>query len=99
MISASCLPLSLGIGPVAGGLSTVKGVKYCLEHYRAQTVYTILGMLVGSLYSIIAGPETLTPRQPMLSFSNFNWLFFLIGAILIAAMQLLKLRREKAIKQ
>ena len=31
----------------------------CLERYRSQTIYTIIGLMTGSLYAITMGPTTL----------------------------------------
>ena len=86
------------LGMLAGALGVVKGIKWLLSHRRAQTIYAILGMMLGSIYSIIVGPSTLDPPQANIDFSNFNWLFFFIGAAIIAAFEGLKLlfARKKA---
>ena len=48
-----------GIGIVIGALLVVKGIKKMLEKFRSQTVYFIIGLMLGSIYSIAMGPTTL----------------------------------------
>lgn len=38
---------------IAGALNVVKGIKVCLDKHRSKTMYTILGLMVGSLYAIV----------------------------------------------
>lgn len=47
-----------GVGVIAGALSVVKGIKVCLDKHRPKTMYTILGLMAGSLYAIVMGPTT-----------------------------------------
>lgn len=90
-----------GIGVVIGALIVVKGIKKMLEKYRSQTVYLIIGLMIGSIYSIAMGPTTLKNDQgvlrnlKMLSFDNFSWLFFVIGGIVIFGLQALKYLMEE----
>lgn len=84
-----------GIGVVTGALLVVKLIKYVLEHYRSQTVYFIIGMMVASIYSIAQGAKTLdTPKAP-LSFGTFSIIFFIIGGIIIFGLQFMKSVSEK----
>lgn len=53
-----CL-MFFGCGVLAGAVTVVKVIKACLEKFRSQTVYLILGMMIGSLYAIGMGPTTL----------------------------------------
>lgn len=53
-------------GVLAGAVTVVKGIKVCLEKFRPQAIYLILGMMVGSFYAIIQGPTTLEiPKAAM----------------------------------
>lgn len=61
-----------GCGVLAGAATVVKGIKVCLEKFRPQTVYLILGMMIGSLYAIKMGPTTLETVQPALGFANLT---------------------------
>lgn len=91
----SCLPslMFFGSGVLAGAATVVKAIKACLEKFRPQTVYLILGMMIGSLYAIGMGPTTLeTPRDP-LNAGNFSPIPAVIGALLVFGMQIIKERR------
>ena len=79
-----------GLGILTGVASVVRGIKWALDKHRAIMVFLILGMMIGSFYAIIMGPQTLeVPREP-LSFDTFQILWFLIGAIVIFGLQVLK---------
>ncbi len=79
-----------GLGIITGVLLIIKLIKKALEKYRSQTIYTILGLMIGSLYAIIMGPTTLNiPKEPM-SFDTFNIIFFIIGVVVIVGLQLLQ---------
>lgn len=84
-----------GLGVIAGIFVTIRGVKYLLEQYRSQTIYMILGLMIGSLYAVFMGPKSLEiPKEPM-NFSSFSFIFFIIGGGLIIALQQLKLYFDK----
>ena len=84
-----------GLGVIAGIFVTVRGVKYLLKNYRSQTIYMILGLMIGSLYSVFMGPKSLeVPKEPM-NFSSFSFIFFLIGGALILGLQQLKVYFDK----
>lgn len=84
-----------GLGVIAGILSIIKLLKKALEKYRSQTVYTIIGLMLGSIYSIITGPTTLDNPVDALNFSNFSILFFIIGGVFVWGLQKLKTLNEK----
>ena len=84
-----------GLGVLTGIVSIIKIIKICLAKHRSQTIYMILGLMIGSLYAITQGPTTLdVPQQPM-SFSTFHIGFFILGAVILAGLELLKTRLEK----
>lgn len=84
-----------GLGVITGIFVTIRGVKYLLENYRSQTIYMILGLMIGSLYAVFMGPKSLEiPKEPM-NFSSFSFVFFIIGGALIIALQQLKLYFDK----
>lgn len=74
-------------GIVCGIIAVVRLVRYCLERFRAQTVFAIIGMMIGSLYAITQGPLTLDIPQPPLSLDTFSLLFFLIGGVIVVGLQ------------
>ena len=79
-----------GLGVITGIFVTIRGVKYVLENYRSQTIYMILGLMIGSLYAVIMGPTSLKVPQESMNLSTFSILFFLIGGFLIISLQKLK---------
>lgn len=88
----SYLPILIvfGLGIVSGILLFIRLIRNCLEKYRSQTIYGIIGMMIGSIYSIIQGPTTLSEPQSAMSFSTFNILFFIIGILILVALQVLR---------
>lgn len=79
-----------GLGVITGIFVTIRGVKYVLENYRSQTIYMILGLMIGSLYAVIMGPTSLKVPQESMNLHTFSILFFLIGGFLIISLQKLK---------
>lgn len=86
-----CL-MFFGCGVLAGAVTVVKAIKVCLERFRPQTVYLILGMMIGSFYAIVMGPTTLETPQTALSFGNFHVLAAFVGVVLVLGMQMIKER-------
>ncbi len=83
-----------GLGILFGALVSVKAIQKCLEKFRAQTVMLIIGMLIGSLYAIVAGPTTVAVSNEIINTSNFSILFFIIGIALIALLEFTKYQFE-----
>ena len=79
-----------GLGIIFGIMVFAKVARKCLEKHRSETVYAILGLMLGSIYSIFIGPTTLTEPQPIMNFSSFNILFFIIGGVIIIGLESLK---------
>ena len=79
-----------GFGVLAGITLIIKLVKKALDKYRTQTIYTVIGLMIGSLYAIVRGPTTLKVPQEAMNFGTFNILFFIIGAAVIGAMEFAK---------
>lgn len=88
----SYLPILMifGLGIITGIVFFVKLIRKCLEKYRGQTIYLIIGMMIGSIYSIINGPTTLSDPQSPLSFKTFNLVFFALGILFLVCLQWLK---------
>lgn len=83
------------IGVLTGIVFFVGLIKKCLNKYRSQTIYTIIGMMLGSLYAIVVGPKTLDSPLPSMTFHTFNLIAFILGAVVILGLQLLKNIMEK----
>lgn len=90
-----------GVGIIIGILMVVKLIKKLLDSFRSQTVYFIIGMMIGSFYSIAMGPTTLKSSEgvnkglKMLTWDSFSIWFFLIGGVIILGLQYLKYIMEK----
>lgn len=84
-----CL-IFFGCGVLAGAVTVVKIIKICLEKFRTQTVYMILGMMLGSFYAIVMGPTTLEVPQKALSLGEFSIIAAVVGVVLVLGMQMIK---------
>ena len=79
-----------GLGVIAGIFLVIRLVKRALEKYRSQTIYTIIGLMIGSIYAIIMGPTSLsTPKSP-LSFATFSVIAFIVGGVVVFLMEYIK---------
>ena len=87
--------LIFGLGIITGIISVIKLIKMCLKKFRSQTIYAIIGLMIGSLYSITLGPTTLDVPQAPMNIHTFNILFFAIGGLIIFGLQKLKMVSEK----
>lgn len=88
----SVLPILIvfGLGMIFGIVCFVKLIRKCLSKYRSQTIYAILGMMIGSIYAIILGPTTLDVPLEMLTFKTFDIVFFIIGCVVIISLEFIK---------
>ena len=84
------------LGILTGILTSVKGIRFCLERFRSQTVYFIVGLMLGSLFAIVKGPETLEVPKAALNIiklggeNGLNLIAFIIGIALIVGLELTK---------
>ena len=92
MFNFSYLPgvLIFGVGVMLGVLVTVRVVRSLLRKYRSQTIYCIIGLMVGSIYAVIMGPESLEVPKPPMSIHTFSVVFFVIGCVLVPGLEVLK---------
>lgn len=88
----SYLPVLIlfALGCLTGIASVIKLIRKCLEKFKSQTMYTILGLMLGSICPIILGPTTLEVPQAAMSFGTFSIIFFIIGGAVIFGLQKLK---------
>lgn len=86
-----------GLGVIAGILSIIKALKKALEKFRTQTIYLIIGLMLGSLYAILMGPTTLDNPVDPININNFSILFFIIGGLVVLGLQKIKVINEKNI--
>ena len=78
------------IGIIVGILITLRIVRYLLRTYRAQTIYCIIGLMIGSIYAVIMGPTALELPKEAMSISTFNIIFFAIGGVLVPSLEKLR---------
>lgn len=90
-----CL-MFFGFGVLTGAATVVKGIKVCLEKFRTQSVYGILGMMIGSFYAILQGPTTLEVPKAAINLSNFQPIACIAGVALVLGMQKMKERSENS---
>ncbi len=79
-----------GLGMIFGILYFTKLLRKCLEKRRSATIYAVLGMMLASLYSIVMGPTTLDNPLPYLTFKEFSIFYFILGGLIIFALEGLK---------
>lgn len=79
-----------GVGIIAGIILVIRLIKIALKKFRSQTMYCILGLMIGSLYAIVMGPTTLAVPQAPMTISTFSIIFFIIGGIIIIGLEKIK---------
>lgn len=89
-----------GLGVLTGIVLVIRLIKIALKKYRSQTIYMIIGLMIGSIYAIIMGPTTLSSNTMPLSLNNFNIICFIIGGIIIVGLEKLKsILKKKEMKE
>lgn len=89
-MSAAPTVLAFVLGVCTGVALIIRLLRYLMEHYRAQMIFLIIGLMLGSLYSVAQGPTTLDEPLPAMTLSTFSPLFFVIGGAVILGLQALK---------
>lgn len=79
-----------GLGVLTGAVLIIRVVRWCLEKHRSKTIYTIVGLMMGSIYAIILGPTSLEEAQSPLSWETFDILYFTLGGIIICVLEILR---------
>ncbi|MFV0424988.1 MAG: DUF368 domain-containing protein [Bacilli bacterium] len=89
--------LIFGLGILFGLKFTSKIISKALHSYRSKVVYLIIGLMLGSIYSLIIGPTTLVNEATninlgleKLSFNSFSIIFFIVGVAIIYGLDKLK---------
>lgn len=84
-----------GLGILTGVVTIIKLIKKAIEKFRSQTMYFILGLMIGSVYPVIMGATTLKVPQPAMNIHTFSIIFFIIGGAIIFGLQKFKDVLEK----
>lgn len=79
-----------GLGILTGIITVVRLIKWALDKHRPVMIFLIIGMMLGSFYAIIMGPQTLSTPKPPLSLDTFHILWFIIGGAVIFGLQFMK---------
>ena len=87
--------MALGLGVIAGAALSIRAIRAALQKHRAAMIWFILGLMLGSLYAIVMGPASLQMPQPPLDAAAFRPLAFLLGAGLLAGLELLRRRMKR----
>ena len=99
---------ALALGIIAGIILVIKFVDKALKSYRPQSMYTIIGLMIGSLYAICQGPSTLestdgSALEPLSLTMVMNEPFlivpFVAGGAVLAILEFLRYIMEKKEKQ
>lgn len=90
--------IPMGIGIVLGVFLIIRLLKAALEKHRGAMIYFIIGMMIGSLYAIVRGPESLDEPRPAMTLGTFSIIGFLFGALIIVGLQFFKSKSEKVKK-
>lgn len=85
----------LAAGMAAGMFFAARGISLLLEKFRAQMIFLVAGLVLGSLYAIAFGPASLKIPRPPLSAATFSVPAFLSGIAILAALELVKARGRK----
>ena len=86
---------ALGLGVLTGIGLSIRAIRSALQNHRSAMVWLVLGLMLGSLYAIANGPASLDTPLPPLSFTNFQIPAFLLGIVLLFALEGLKKTMEK----
>lgn len=88
---ALLLPCGLfAVGALLGLAFMAKVVERALERFRSQTVFLLVGLMLGSLYAVALGPASLEVPLPAMGPDTFSILGFLGGGVIIGALELLR---------
>ncbi len=90
------LCIAFGLGVLLGIAYFSRLAKYLFKHYRNITIFFIVGLLIGSLYSISLGPTSLADHAgnslnlATLNFDNVNYFYLLAGVAVIVILEVVK---------
>lgn len=78
------------LGVCCGVVLVIRTLRRLMRDYRSQMIFLIIGLMLGSLYSVVMGPTTLEVPREAITPETFNILFFIIGGAVILGLQALK---------
>ena len=99
---------ALALGIITGVIVIIKAVNRALKKYRTQSMYSIIGLMIGSLYAITQGPTTLEnadgTQLEALSITHIAndpilIVRFFAGGVILAVLEFLRFFMEKKEKE
>ncbi len=88
-----------GLGVLVGVFLSTKVISNLLKTHYSEMLYLIIGLMIGSLFSIITGPMTQVAENGLkydaLGFDTFSVIFFVIGGLVIYSLNILKCKSHQ----
>ncbi len=81
---------ALGLGILFGIRVSIGFIRTARKKYCSQTMYLIIGLMIGSLFAIVMGPTTLSTPVPALDVSTFHIWGFVAGVGVLLGLEYLK---------
>ena len=82
--------IAFALGVCSGVILVIRLLRFLMERYRPQMIFLIVGLMLGSLYSVVLGPTTLEDPLPAMTFATFQPVSFVLGGAVILGLQALK---------
>ncbi len=79
--------VSFGLGILMGAVVTIKILTICLKKFRAEMIYLVIGLMIGSIYAVSMGPTTLETPLKSMTLDTFSIVFFIIGILMIVLLE------------
>ena len=89
---------ALGLGVLVGVGVSIHAIRAALQEHRSAMVWFILGLMLGSPYAIANGPASLDTPLPPLSPATFHLPAFLLGILVLLALEGLKKAMERPVQ-
>lgn len=92
--------IAFGLGVLVGLAYFSRFARYLFQHHRDITIFFIVGLLIGSLYSITLGPTLLVDHNgnsldlTTLNFENVNYLFLVLGVSIIVILEVFRMIKK-----
>lgn len=85
----------MGLGTLVGFAVAPHCIRRWMRKVPSAVTYAVLGMMFGSLYSIVVGPTTLKVPQHVMTLSDFHILWFVLGIAVMLGLEALKKHMQK----
>lgn len=86
---------AVGLGALVGFAVAPHCIRRWMRKAPGAVAYAVLGMMLGSLYSIVVGPTTLKVPQHVMTLSDFHILWFVLGIAVMLGLEALKKHMQK----